>query len=302
MSYRFVKENDGKVINTETVDVEHGDDFIIDKNVFRENPENFKVDEQLGEDFLVSRETRIDSDDDDMIQQDIEDDNESDDVFLNEAKVYQREEMSYEDMQQQKSHYLYQLNRLKKRGFESSRRFGMEHPLEEIRGEVFRLKKEIDMDNSIDYCRQGLMFCVSTVEMLNGQYKLGGNLNGWSQAIMGNIDSYDEIFEELYEKYYTSVKMAPEIKLISMVAGSAFMFHLQKSLLNNETMAPRQREMSGPSINTDELLKELNDEVMLDDISSIASSEKSVKLVVEEERKSIPLKRKVGRQPKAKKI
>lgn len=300
MSYRFVKEDGGKVINTESLDMNNHDDFIIDnKKIFKVNPDSFpKEMEELGEEFLVKNE------DIDSVEENYEkdvDDEVTNDVFLNETRNdYEHEQISFEDIQQQKSHYLYQLNRLKKRGFETSRRFGMEHSLEEIRGEVFRIKKEMDMDNSIDYCRQGLMFCVSTIEMMNGQYNLGGNINGWSQTVMGNIDSYDDVFEELYEKYYTSVKMAPEIKLISMVAGSAFMFHLQKSLLNNETMAPRQREMTGPSIDTDELLRDLNNEVDLDDISSIASSEKSIKLVVEEETKSIPIKRK-GRPPKAKK-
>lgn len=295
MSYRLVKENEEKVLNTETVDLSNQDDFIIRKGAFQENPDILpKKREELGEDFLVQREDI--QPEEEYEEEEYED--QEDDVFMREnGNVQQEETMTYEEIQQQKSHYLYQLNRMRKRGIETSRRFGMEHTLEDIRGEVFRLKREIDMDNSIDYCRQGLMFCVSTIEMLNGQYNMGGKLNGWSQSVMGNIESYDDVFEELYEKYYSSVKMAPEIKLISMVAGSAFMFHLQKSLLNNETFAPRQREMSGPQLDTDELLKELNEEVDLDDVSSIASSEKSIKIVVEEEKKTIPIKKR-GRKKK----
>jgi hypothetical protein len=301
MSFRLVKENDGKVVNSESIEVNNQDDFVIDRGIFKENPEVLTkeiTDTQLGEDFLIHQE--------DVKQDDSEEDEQydepGDDIFFKEEQQQPKNEMTYEEIQQKKSHYLYQLTRLRKRGVESSRRFGMEHSLEEIRGEVFRLQKEIDMDNSIDYCRQGLMFCVSTIEMLNGQYNTGGKLTGWSQSVMGNIESYDEVFEELYDKYYTSVKMAPEIKLISMVAGSAFMFHLQKSLLNNETLAPRQREMEGPRINTEELFEELNREVDLDDISSIASSEKSIKIVQRDEedsKKTIPLKKR-GR-PKTKK-
>ncbi len=299
MSFRFVKENEDKVINAESFDLNNQDDFVIKKGAFQENPETLpKKREELGEDFLIQKEDLQEENED---EEDIyEDENMSQDMFFRENQQGPEEEkLSYEEIQQQKSHYLYQLNRLRKRGIETSRRFGMEHSLDEIRGEVFRIKKEIDMDNSIDYCRQGLMFCVSTIEMLNGQYNLGGKLNGWSQTVMGSIESYDEVFEELYEKYYSSVKMAPEIKLISMVAGSAFMFHLQKSLLNNESFAPRQREMSGPQLDTDELLKELNDEVDLDDISSVTSSEKSIKIVVEDDKKTIPIKKR-GRPAKKK--
>lgn len=297
MSFRLVKENDGKIVNSQSIDIEDQDNFIIDKGIFKENPESLSRETELGEGFLIQDEDVKHDEEDSVYEQNGDD--ESEDLFFKEEQL-QKNEMSYEDVQQQKSHYLYQLNRLRKRGIETSRRFGMEHSLEDIRGEVFRIKKEIDMDNSIDYCRQGLMFCVSTIEMMNGQYNTGGKLTGWSQSIMGNIESYDEVFEELYDKYYSTAKMAPEIKLISMVAGSAFMFHLQKSLLNNESFAPSQREMSGPKIDTDQLLQELNNEIDLDDVSSISSSEKSIKLVQQEEdKKTIPIKRR-GR-PKVKK-
>jgi hypothetical protein len=299
MSFRLIKENDGRVVNSESVDIEDQDNFIIDRGIFKQNPESLSKETELGEDFLIQNED-VKHDESVNYEEDYQDDDaESGDIFFKEDTRQQQQELSYEEVQQQKSHYLYQLGRLRKRGVETSRRFGMEHSLEDIRGEVFRIKKEIDMDNSIDYCRQGLMFCVSTIEMMNGQYNTGGKLTGWSQSIMGNIESYDEVFEELYDKYYSSVKMAPEIKLISMVAGSAFMFHLQKSLLNNETMAPRQREMTGPRIDTDELLQELNNEIDLDDVSSISSSEKSIKLIQEEDKKTIPIKKR-GR-PKTKK-
>jgi len=302
MSFRFVKENEDKILNTETFDLEDQDDFVIKKGTFQENPETLpKKHEELGEEFLIQKQDLHQEENiSEYENEDNNDENVSQDIFFRETQQNnQQEALSYEEIQQQKSHYLYQLSRLRKRGIESSRRFGMEHSLEEIRGEVFRIKKEIDMDNSIDYCRQGLMFCVSTIEMLNGQYNFGGKLNGWSQTVMGNIESYDEVFEELYEKYYSSVKMAPEIKLMSMVAGSAFMFHLQKSLLNNESFAPRQREMSGPQVNTEDLLKELNDEVDLDDVSSIASSEKSIKIIVDDDKKTIPIKKR-GRPSKKK--
>ena len=93
---------------------------------------------------------------------------------------------SYEDIQQEKAFYLSQLNRLIKKGNVTSRRFGMEHSLEQIRGEVFRIKKEISIDSGVDYCRQGLMFCVSTIEMVEGKYS--GKMSGWSQNVMGNIE------------------------------------------------------------------------------------------------------------------
>ena len=50
---------------------------------------------------------------------------------------------------------------------------------------------------------------------------------------MENIDNYDEVFEELYDKYNEKVDVAPEIRLIMMVGGSAFMYHLTNSLFKS---------------------------------------------------------------------
>lgn len=297
MSFRFVKENDDKVVNATSYDLDNQDDFTIKKTML-ENPETMpEKNDQLGEDFLIHKDY-VQDDNDDQPELDREPE---DNIFFKENVSEAGEKMSYEEIQQQKSHYLYQLNRLRKRGIESTRRFGMEHSLDEIRGEVFRIKKEIHMDNSIDYCRQGLMFCVSTIEMANGQYNLGGKLNGLSQSIMANIESYDDVFEELSDKYYTNMQVAPEIKLIAMISGSVFMFHMQNTLLNNESIARKQRDMTGPEMDTDALLNELN-EVDLDDVSSIASSEKSLKIIEleQEEKKSIPLKKRGGRPRKNK--
>ena len=47
---------------------------------------------------------------------------------------------------------------------------------------------------------------------------------------MENVDDYDEVFEELYVKYRTKMHVAPEVKLIMMLGGSAMMFHLTNSM------------------------------------------------------------------------
>jgi len=47
---------------------------------------------------------------------------------------------------------------------------------------------------------------------------------------MENLDDYDGIFEELYVKYKTKMHVAPEVKLLMMLGGSAMMFHLTNSM------------------------------------------------------------------------
>ena len=80
------------------------------------------------------------------------------------------------------------------------------------------------------------MAFTSGIEFLNNRFDpLDLKLDGWSENMMENVSDYDEVFEELHEKYGESVKMAPELKLISMVAGSGFMFHLTNSLFKSAT-------------------------------------------------------------------
>jgi len=224
--------------------------------------------------------------------------------------------ISYEEMQQQKAYYLSQLKRLEKQGYLSVKRYGVEHPLEDIKGEVLRIRKERELEDGIKYCKQGLMFFVSTIEMANERFDpFGAKLSGWSNVVMAEQDSYDGVFEELYEKYHTKIQMAPEIKLLSMIAGSAMMFHLQKSLVDkamgssdiakalssilggnkgaSADVRPPQEEMRGPSMNTDELLRKLSEE-NVSDISSMTSGDSEIN----EKVINIPIPKKRGRKPK----
>jgi hypothetical protein len=78
-----------------------------------------------------------------------------------------------------------------------------------------------------------MMATVSGVEWLNGKFDpLGARLDGWSDSIYENLDDYDDIFEELHEKYKGKAKFAPEVKLLAMLGGSAFLHHMTHSFSN----------------------------------------------------------------------
>lgn len=144
---------------------------------------------------------------------------------------------NYEDQAKRKQEYLYKLDRLEKMGYTSSRKYTIQHDYEDIRGEYERLKKQRDADNAVKFSRKMLMAFVSGSEFLNERFDpFGLKLSGWSEAIMEDLPSYDEVFEELHEKYKTKIQMAPELRLLWMVGSSAFMFHLTNSLFNPPQM------------------------------------------------------------------
>jgi hypothetical protein len=48
------------------------------------------------------------------------------------------------------------------------------------------------------------------------------HLSGWSEHLSVESDNWDDVFEELYEKYKGSgKKMAPELRLIYLIVVSA---------------------------------------------------------------------------------
>jgi hypothetical protein len=143
---------------------------------------------------------------------------------------------SYEEIQQEKQQMLFDLDRLQKQGYPPSKRYSMASPYEDIKYERDRLKKQRDVEKSIRFSRKMLMGTVSGIEWVNKKFDYFDiKLNGWSENVLENISDYDEVFEELHDKYGESVKMAPELKLISMVAGSAALFHITNSIFKSAT-------------------------------------------------------------------
>lgn len=136
---------------------------------------------------------------------------------------------------ERKAHYLSLFDRLRKKGVNVYRNFTMADDYTDIKNEYIRIKKMLDSDNSIQFSRKMLMLCVSGLEFLNGRYdpfKL--KLNGWSETVLEDIDSYDDVFDELYEKYADVGDMAPEIKLLLMIGGSAFMYNLTQNMSSQQ--------------------------------------------------------------------
>jgi len=79
-----------------------------------------------------------------------------------------------------------------------------------------------------------MMALITGVEFLNNRYDpFDIQLDGWSESVHENLNDYDEVFEELHEKYKEKTHIAPELKLMLMVGGSAFMFHLTNTMFKS---------------------------------------------------------------------
>ncbi len=135
---------------------------------------------------------------------------------------------------QRKEELLYLFNKLEKKGFKLNQKFTMRSPLEDMERIYERLEHERNLKASINFQRKVLMGIVTGLELLNNATNpFDIDLEGWSESIMENQNEYDDIFEELYEKYKDKGKVSPEVKLLMTLAGSAFYFHISKTIFKS---------------------------------------------------------------------
>jgi len=155
----------------------------------------------------------------------------------------------YKTIEDEKADLLNKISRLNKKGIQSSQRLSIFSDVEEIRTEYKRMTYSIEVERSIKFQRRMLVACVTGLEFLNDKFDpFDVELNGWSQNTMENIEDYDGVFEELYAKYRTKVNVAPEIKLVMMVGGSAMMFHLTNSMFKAAVPNPAQVMKQNPDL------------------------------------------------------
>jgi hypothetical protein len=157
--------------------------------------------------------------------------------------------LTQEDIINMKKELIYQFDRMERKGLRVPKKFTLASSLEEMKMEYERIKADREVDISVKFQRKMMMAVITGVELMNNKFDpFDFKLDGWSESINESINDYDEIFEELYEKYKGKAKMAPELKLMFMVAGSAFMYHLTRTMFNNSI--PGLENMMRQGVNT----------------------------------------------------
>jgi hypothetical protein len=138
----------------------------------------------------------------------------------------------------EKKEILYQMDRLESKGYRLPKKFSLQSDIEEMRVEYNRILREKEVDASIRFQRKMMMAFVTGVEFLNVKFNpFDVYLDGWSEQVHDNINDYDDIFEELHDKYRgTGKKMAPELRLLLSLSGSAFMFNLTNNMFKQSNV------------------------------------------------------------------
>jgi hypothetical protein len=165
-------------------------------------------------------------------------------------------------IEDEKSDLLFKIQRYKKQGRFVSKAFTIFSDVRELRSEVARIRTDVDLESSIKFQRKLLIAFCTAIEKGNEKFKLADvYLDGWSAHVNGEIETYDDVFEELFHKYRGKSKIPPELNLILMVGGSGLMYsmshkffaaampHIQKTISENpdlvQNMAAAYARTSG---------------------------------------------------------
>ena len=144
-------------------------------------------------------------------------------------------ELTPQELRMKKIELLRKLSEIKSKGYELSKDYSFNSSIEEMEYEYELLKSFANKRQGIKLYKNILLNSVSAIEFLNDKYDpFSFQLDGWSEHVSVEIDSWEDILEEIYEKYKgAGQKMAPEVKLLLLISSSAAAFHHSKSTFKN---------------------------------------------------------------------
>ena len=142
--------------------------------------------------------------------------------------------MGKEELLREKLKYLRKLENLEKKGVELTKKYTMDSSLQEMIGEYEMIMEEKGKQNSVKFQGNMMMALINGIEFLNNKFDpFDVKLDGWGEQIGENISDYDEIFGELHEKYKSKATIAPELKLLFQLGGSALMVHMTNTMFKS---------------------------------------------------------------------
>ena len=156
------------------------------------------------------------------------------DIPISDPEKQPVKKLNHEEELREKFKYLRKLETIEKKGVKLSKNYTMESSLMEMQGEYETHLSEREMKNSVKFQGKMLMAAITGLEFLNNRFDpFDLKLDGWSEQVNENIDDYDDIFGELHEKYKSKASLAPEIKLLFQLGGSAVMLHMTNTMFKS---------------------------------------------------------------------
>ncbi len=117
----------------------------------------------------------------------------------------------------------------------NSSHFSQDMPYEEIEDEYETALEDKKKKEAKKLYSWWFMTAVNTLEYANAAFNpFDINLDGWGEAVNDDIDSYDEVFGKLYDKYKGG-EMSPELTLVMRLGFSAAVTSFTNKALSTAT-------------------------------------------------------------------
>lgn len=141
---------------------------------------------------------------------------------------------SQRDRIRDKKRMLRKLNEWREKGLiRGDNMFTMETPLEEVEDEYEACLEDKRRKDSIKLQKWWLISAVNTIEYTNSRFDpFDVSLDGWGEQINDDIESYEDVLSELYDKYKGG-KLAPEVTLLLKMVFSAIMVNITNKALSS---------------------------------------------------------------------
>jgi len=159
---------------------------------------------------------------------------ESSDKYSDDSISNSSSERGSKDKKKEKQEILLKLLALEKKGIELTKKYSMSSKLSDLRFELKLHQNNTEVELSVKFQQKILMAAVTGLEFANSKFDpIGAKLGGWSESVMENLDDYESIFIKLHEKYKNRADLPVELQLLVTLVGSAFMFHVTKTLFSS---------------------------------------------------------------------
>ena len=112
-------------------------------------------------------------------------------------------------------------------------RFTMDSNFEEVEDEYEGALEDKRKRDAVKLQQNWMITAINTIEYGNAMFNpFDINLDGWGESVSEDIDSYDDIFGQLHEKYKGG-KMSPELALLLKLGFSASVIHFSNKALSH---------------------------------------------------------------------
>jgi len=143
--------------------------------------------------------------------------------------------MSDEYSQRKKYEILRKFDRLAKMGVPLRKRFTMDSSLEEMEMELEFIRKEKDMDRTVQQFSEWFVTGMGGLEWSSKNVALvkafGLKLDGLSEAAQMKVGDMEEDFEELYDLYGDKLRMHPLVRIPIRTCMMVYMVHLTNEMV-----------------------------------------------------------------------